>query len=49
MTAPKCGDVDPEAYAGEPVDDGWEKPAIQDDEEVTDGELDPGALPGQPA
>jgi hypothetical protein len=30
-----------EEYAGEPVADPWE--------EVSDGELDPGALPGEPA
>jgi hypothetical protein len=39
-----AGDHDPgpgEQYAGDPVPDPWE--------EVPDGELDPGALPGKPA
>jgi hypothetical protein len=72
---PPCGDGDPEAYAGEPVDDGWGAPAtgypIENclcsdhvelhrherpgalgqpyGEEVDDGGLDSGAVPGQPA
>ena len=42
MTQPICDDDNPEAQAGDPVPDPW-------DEEVDDGELDPGAVPGQPA
>ena len=44
IVADYAGDHDPgagEQYAGEPVPDPWE--------EVPDGELDPGAVPDQPA
>ena len=34
-----------EEYAGEPVPDPWDLPAAG--EEVSDGELDPGAEPGE--
>ncbi len=37
---PPCGDDEPEAHAGELVDDGWE---VDDD-----GGLDPGAVSEQP-
>lgn len=46
---------DPEAFTGAPMDDPWDGTLVpppadpSDGEEVTDGELDSGALPGQPA
>lgn len=44
----ECTDTDPEAHAGEPVDDGWDEDVIVCEEVTPDGELDSGAVPGQP-
>ena len=58
MTHPICGDERPEDNTGADVPDPWgpgEEPAdapgptVLPGQEVTDGELDPGAVPGQPA
>lgn len=38
-----CGDEDPEAHAGEPVDDGWDL----GEGEKTDDSVDPGSGPGE--
>jgi hypothetical protein len=31
----QCTDTDPEAHAGEPVDDGWDEPRWAPDEDAT--------------
>jgi hypothetical protein len=43
----ECTDTDPELFAGEPVDDGWHD-ETQDGGDDDGGELDSGAVPGQP-